>query len=152
MSNQTTVIAVDVMGGDHGLSVTLPACAEFLHTHPDAGLLLVGNQTQIEPALAQYQLGLSDRCQIVHASEVVEMHEAVESALRRKKDSSMRVALELVQQGKADACVSAGNTGVLESALSSLFCTLGEGFASSPRRYSWYLRMGVLRDFETKSV
>ena len=113
MSNQTTVIAVDVMGGDHGLSVTLPACAEFLRTHPDAGLLLVGDQPQIEPALAQYQLDLSDRCQIVHASETVEMHEAVESALRRKKDSSMRVAINMIKDGRAHAIVSAGNTGAL---------------------------------------
>ena len=113
MSLQKTIIAVDVMGGDHGLSVTLPACAEFLRTHPDAGLLLVGEQTQIRSALAQHQLTESERCQIVHASEVVEMHEAVESALRRKKDSSMRVAINLVKEGRAHAVVSAGNTGAL---------------------------------------
>ena len=113
MSQQKTIIAVDVMGGDHGLSVTLPACAEFLRTHPDAGLLLVGEQTQIRSALAQHQLSESERCQIVHASEVVEMHEAVESALRRKKDSSMRIAINLVKEGRAHAVVSAGNTGAL---------------------------------------
>ena len=113
MSLQKTIIAVDVMGGDHGLSVTLPACAEFLRTHPDAGLLLVGEQTQIRSALTQHQLTESERCQIVHASEVVEMHEAVESALRRKKDSSMRVAINLVKEGRAHAIVSAGNTGAL---------------------------------------
>ena len=113
MSTHKTIIAVDVMGGDHGLAVTLPACAEFLRTHPDASLLLVGEQTQIENALPHHKLTLSERCQIVHASEVVEMHEAVESALRRKKDSSMRVAINMVKEGRAHAVVSAGNTGAL---------------------------------------
>ena len=101
MSENRTTIAVDVMGGDHGLSVTLPACAAFLRTHPDARLLLVGEQTLIQNELHHYKLELSERCQIIHASEIVEMHEAVETALRRKKDSSMRVALELLRDGKA---------------------------------------------------
>ena len=113
MSEHQTIIAVDVMGGDHGLSVTLPACAEFLRTHPDARLLLVGEQTLIQNELHHYQLELSERCQIVHASEIVEMHEAVETALRRKKDSSMRVAINQVKDGQAHAVVSAGNTGAL---------------------------------------
>ena len=112
IENQTT-IAVDVMGGDHGLSVTLPACAEFLRTHPDARLLLVGEQTLIQNELHHYKLELSERCQIIHASEIVEMHEAVETALRRKKDSSMRVAINQVKDGQAHAVVSAGNTGAL---------------------------------------
>ena len=101
------------MGGDHGLSVTLPACAAFLRTHSDARLLLVGEQTLIQNELHHYQLELSERCQIVHASEIVEMHEAVETALRRKKDSSMRVAINQVKDGQAHAVVSAGNTGAL---------------------------------------
>ena len=113
MSENRTTIAVDVMGGDHGLSVTLPACAAFLRTHPDARLLLVGEQTLIQNELHHYQLELSERCQIVHASEIVEMHEAVETALRRKKDSSMRVAINQVKDGQAHAVVSAGNTGAL---------------------------------------
>ena len=113
MSENRTTIAVDVMGGDHGLSVTLPACAAFLRTHSDARLLLVGEQTLIQNELHHYQLELSERCQIVHASEIVEMHEAVETALRRKKDSSMRVAINQVKDGQAHAVVSAGNTGAL---------------------------------------
>lgn len=113
MSKNLTTIAVDVMGGDHGLSVTLPACAEFLRTHPDARLLLVGEQTLIQNALHTHALELSERCQIVHASEIVEMHEAVETALRRKKDSSMRIAINQVKDGQAHAVVSAGNTGAL---------------------------------------
>ena len=113
MSKNLTTIAVDVMGGDHGLSVTLPACAEFLRTHPDARLLLVGEQTLIQNALHTHTLELSERCQIVHASEIVEMHEAVETALRRKKDSSMRIAINQVKDGQAHAVVSAGNTGAL---------------------------------------
>ena len=97
----------------HGLSVTLPACAAFLRTHPDARLLLVGEQTLIQNELHHYKLELSERCQIIHASEIVEMHEAVETALRRKKDSSMRVAINQVKDGQAHAVVSAGNTGAL---------------------------------------
>jgi glycerol-3-phosphate acyltransferase PlsX len=105
-------IAVDCMGGDHGPSVTLPACQAFLAAHPQAELLLVGRPD----ALAAAQ-GWS-RCTVVAASEVVEMDDSVEVALRRKKDSSMRVAISQVKPREdgvaaADACVSAGNTGAL---------------------------------------
>jgi glycerol-3-phosphate acyltransferase PlsX len=101
------------MGGDHGPAVTLPACQAFLRRHADAELLLVGT----EQALA----GARDweRCTLVTASEVVTMDDPVEVALRRKKDSSMRVALSLLKAAeggegaRADACISAGNTGAL---------------------------------------
>lgn len=103
-------IAVDCMGGDHGPSVTLPACESFLSSHPDVRLLLVGKPDVI----AQYPgLNSSDRCQVVRATEVVEMDDPVETALRRKKDSSMRVAVTQVKDGLAHAAVSAGNTGAL---------------------------------------
>ena len=105
------------MGGDHGPSVTLPACRSFLDKHPDATLLLVGRPEQIAAARDW------PRCTLVPASEVVEMDDPVEVALRRKRDSSLRVALQLLKAGKdadgqavaarADACVSAGNTGAL---------------------------------------
>ena len=100
------------MGGDHGPSVTLPACRAFVAAHPDAELLLVGPQLELGAAAAW------ERCSIVHASEVIAMDDPVETALRRKRDSSMRVAISLVKpdsegQSRAQACVSAGNTGAL---------------------------------------
>ena len=103
-------LAVDCMGGDHGPSVTLPACAAFLSRHPDARLLLVGQAD----ALATLPSTLdATRCQVVVATEVVTMDDPVEVALRRKKDSSMRVAIAQVKDGVAQAAVSAGNTGAL---------------------------------------
>ena len=103
-------IAVDCMGGDFGPPVTLPACESFLASHPDARLVLVGRPDTLQscPALAAH-----DRCLWVSASEVVAMDDPVEVALRRKKDSSMRVAIQQVKEGKADAVVSSGNTGAL---------------------------------------
>jgi len=94
------------MGGDHGPRVTLAACGHFLEHHPDAQLLLVGAQ---ETLAALHH----PRARIVHASEVVAMDDSVEVALRRKKDSSMRVAIQKVKEGHAQAAVSAGNTGAL---------------------------------------
>lgn len=103
-------IAVDCMGGDIGPASTMPACAAFLASHPQAQLLLVG-QPQ---ALAAWPQVLNNvRCQLVPASEVVAMDDPVEVALRRKKDSSMRVAINQVKDGAAQAAVSAGNTGAL---------------------------------------
>ncbi|MFZ3127372.1 MAG: phosphate acyltransferase PlsX [Rhodoferax sp.] len=101
-----TTIAVDCMGGDHGPQVTLPACRHFLDTHADASLILVGLPDQVG--------GFSHpRATVVTASEVVTMDDPLEIALRRKKDSSMRVAVQQVKDGKAQAAVSAGNTGAL---------------------------------------
>ena len=101
-----TTLAVDCMGGDHGPRVTLAACRQFLDSHPDAHLLLVGAPVSLQ----NFQ---HPRAQVVAASEVVAMDDAVEVALRRKKDSSMRVAILQVKEGKAQAAVSAGNTGAL---------------------------------------
>jgi glycerol-3-phosphate acyltransferase PlsX len=101
-----TTLAVDVMGGDHGPVVTLAAARRFLEQYPDAHLLLVG--------LPESQGSWSHpRAQWVPASEVVAMDDPVEVALRRKKDSSMRVAIELVRDARAQVAVSAGNTGAL---------------------------------------
>ena len=94
------------MGGDHGPKVTLPACLHFLDTHPEARLQLVGQAN----ALASFR---HERAVVVEATEVVGMDDSVELALRKKKDSSMRIAIELVKSGQADAAVSAGNTGAL---------------------------------------
>ena len=105
-------IAIDCMGGDHGLSVTVPAAVNFLSHVPDARLLLVGREDEIGPALARTRGDLS-RIEIRHAPEVVAMDEPPASALRSKRNSSMRVAGEAVKVGDAQACVSAGNTGAL---------------------------------------
>jgi glycerol-3-phosphate acyltransferase PlsX len=94
------------MGGDHGPSITLPACRAFLDSHPQARLLLVGRTEDLS--------GFAHaRAQVVAATEVVGMDDAVEVALRKKKDSSMRVAIAQVKEGAAQAAVSAGNTGAL---------------------------------------
>jgi glycerol-3-phosphate acyltransferase PlsX len=106
-------IAIDCMGGDFGLPVTIPAALAFCGRHPDVRLLLAGLPDQIENRLKQAGATAAQRAclQIVPASEVVTMDDKVEVALRRKKDSSMRVAAAQVRDGHADACVSAGNTG-----------------------------------------
>ncbi len=111
-------LSVDCMGGDHGPRVTLPACRRFLQKHPEARLLLVGR------AEALLALSSDPRVRIVGASEVVEMDDPVEVALRKKKDSSMRVAIEQVKSGQAQAVVSAGNTGALMAVARYLLKTL----------------------------
>jgi glycerol-3-phosphate acyltransferase PlsX len=104
-------IAIDCMGGDSGLPVTVPAAVEFARRFPDTRLLLTGLADPIEAALGKQRHAPRDRIEIVPASEIVAMDDPVEVALRRKKDSSMRLAAEAVKDGRADACVSAGNTG-----------------------------------------
>src|SRR5436190_443630 len=112
------------MGGDHGPAVTLPACAAFLRRHPQAELLLVGTAAALQPARDWA------RCTLVTATEVVTMDDPVEVALRRKKDSSMRVAINALKPGAdgaapvAHACVSAGNTGALMAVARYLLKTL----------------------------
>src|SRR6476619_5231639 len=108
-----TVIAVDAMCGDHGPKVTVPASLDFLAAHPEAELLLVGLSEPLERELARAASPHRARVQVVHAPEVVGMDEDVRSAIRTKKHSSMRVAIDLVKEGRAHACVSAGNTGAL---------------------------------------
>jgi glycerol-3-phosphate acyltransferase PlsX len=100
------------MGGDHGPAVTVPAVLDFLGRDPDCAAILVGREDELRPLLAQAQQ-FGDRLRVQHASEIVEMHEPVASALRTKKDSSMRVAADLVKEGVANAAISAGNTGAL---------------------------------------
>lgn len=102
-------IAIDCMGGDHGPSVTVPAALSFLKRNPDVRVVLVGLEDRIRPLIPAGQ----DRVDVRHASEVVGMDEPPALALKNKKDSSMRVAINLVKEGVADACVSAGNTGAL---------------------------------------
>lgn len=106
-------LAVDCMGGDHGPSVTLPAVIEFLRHDTDCAAIMVGREDMLRSQAESVALEFGKRLSIRHASEVVGMDEAVASALRGKKDSSMRVAVDLVKDGVADAAVSAGNTGAL---------------------------------------
>ncbi|HJP07674.1 MAG: phosphate acyltransferase [Acidiferrobacteraceae bacterium] len=104
-------LAIDMMGGDNGLAATAPGVAQAISQHPDLHCLLVGDADRIRTAIKGIEA--QERVQIVHASESVDMHESPASALRSKKDSSMRVAINLLAQGQASACVSAGNTGAL---------------------------------------
>ena len=107
-------IALDAIGGDHGPSVTVPAAIGALQDDPQLHLILVGDQAILQHAVQQYTGSeIIDRLNIHHASQRVEMDELPSQALRGKKDSSMRVALNLVKDGTAAACVSAGNTGAL---------------------------------------
>lgn len=101
------------MSGDHGIKSTIPAAINFLKHFPDVHLILVGNEKTLRMALRRYKVRNMDQITIHHASEVVAMDELPSQALRNKKDSSMRVAINLVKEGKAQACVSAGNTGAL---------------------------------------
>ena len=111
MATAVIRIAIDCMGGDIGLPVTIPAARQFAQKNPDTRFLLAGDEAGIRAMLNQHGRDSGDWCQILPASEVVSMDDSVEVALRRKKDSSMRVAAQAVKEGLADACISAGNTG-----------------------------------------
>jgi glycerol-3-phosphate acyltransferase PlsX len=106
-------VAIDVMGGDHGPHVTVPAALDVLAVHDEVNIVLVGLTEAIEAELATLKAHVGPRLRIQHASEVVTMDESPQSALKNKKDSSMRIAVNLVKSGEAHACVSAGNTGAL---------------------------------------
>lgn len=101
------------MGGDFGPSVTVAAAVSFANREPDVEFVLVGQEAVLQSELKKLGAINHPRLSIVHASEMVEMDDPIEIALRRKKDSSMRVALNQVKEGAAQACVSAGNTGAL---------------------------------------
>ena len=105
-------IAVDCMGGDHGPSVTVPAVFDFLRRDPDCTAIMVGREADLRPFLGGAS-EFGERLRVHHASEVVGMDEPVATALRNKKDSSMRVVADLVKNGTANAAISAGNTGAL---------------------------------------
>ncbi len=106
-------ISIDAMGGDHGLAVTLPAVCEALQKHPALHLVLVGDELQIKEGLEALSFTQWPRITVHHATQVVAMDEPPAVALRTKKDSSMRVAINLVKEKEVQACVSAGNTGAL---------------------------------------
>ncbi|MCE9551177.1 MAG: phosphate acyltransferase PlsX [Betaproteobacteria bacterium] len=106
-------IAIDAMGGDHGTRVTIPAAVKYLQQHPTDTIVLVGLPDAIEAELRTVKTSIGPRLRIHAASEVVGMDESPQLVLRSKKESSMRVAINLVKNGEASACVSAGNTGAL---------------------------------------
>ena len=108
----TINIAIDCMGGDRGVSVTVPAAIQFIESHPDAHVILVGKTELIENVLAKSPHD-EERLSVVNADEVISMEEGPAQALRTKKNSSMRIAVNLIKEGSANACVSAGNTGAL---------------------------------------
>jgi len=101
------------MGGDHGPDVVVPAALAVLARQPQLSLILVGDEAAIQQHLDRDAAVSGQRCRIRHTTQVVGMDEAPAKALRGKKDSSMRVAIDLVKTGEAQACVSAGNTGAL---------------------------------------
>ncbi|GAA4879695.1 phosphate acyltransferase PlsX [Ferrimonas pelagia] len=106
-------LALDAMGGDHGPHVTVPAALQALSHYPHLNLILVGDRIAIGEQLRRHNATESPRLQLLHAEQVVPMTERPIQALRTRRQSSMRLALDLVRDGQADACVSAGNTGAL---------------------------------------
>ncbi|MFZ4832799.1 phosphate acyltransferase PlsX [Rouxiella sp. Mn2063] len=106
-------LALDVMGGDFGPSVTVPASLQALTSNPELHLLLVGDPDIITPLLAQADASQQSRISIIGAESVIASDARVSQAIRASRGSSMRVALELIKNGEAQACVSAGNTGAL---------------------------------------
>jgi glycerol-3-phosphate acyltransferase PlsX len=111
--HQQLTIALDAMGGDHGPSVVIPAALKVLSETPQLNIILVGDEAVLTEMLAPNNSAAKERVRIHHASQQVAMDEKPSVALRSKKDSSMRVAINLVKDGVAQACVSAGNTGAL---------------------------------------
>lgn len=116
-------IAIDAMGGDHGLGVTVPASLDALKQFSDIHITLVGIEDQVLEELSKHTYD-PERISVVHAEEVVEMDDLPSKALRNKRKSSMRIALNLVKEDSADACVSAGNTGALMAVAKFVLKTL----------------------------
>ncbi|RLJ17259.1 phosphate acyltransferase PlsX [bacterium endosymbiont of Escarpia laminata] len=108
---KAVTISLDAMGGDDGVDVVVPAALDYLKHDKETTLILVGQEALLKERVGSH--GFGDRLKIHHASQEVGMDELPSKALRGKKDSSMRVAINLVKEGVADACVSAGNTGAL---------------------------------------
>lgn len=106
-------LAVDAMGGDFGPRVTIPATLSILKKNTQLSVVFVGQESQIQPYLAKLSPDILARIRVVHTDEMVTMDDKVAVALRQKRQSSMRLAINLVHEKQADACVSAGNTGAL---------------------------------------
>lgn len=112
-SMQQPTVALDAMGGDHGPSVIVPAAIQSLRLYRDLRLILVGDEQQLRAHGGEALESFGNRLRLRHASQIIAMDDLPSKALRNKRDSSMRVAIDLVKEGEADACVSAGNTGAL---------------------------------------
>lgn len=104
-------VALDAMGGDHAPSVNIEGAIETIREHEDIEVILVGDESLVKKELKKKRY-IPDRISLEHASQVVEMHESLSAAIRKKKDSSIKIGIELVKSGKADAFVSAGHSGV----------------------------------------
>jgi glycerol-3-phosphate acyltransferase PlsX len=155
----TVKLTIDCMGGDHGPSVTVPAAVQFVRSHPDAQLMLVGIETAIRAQLKKCKALDEPALIVVPATEVVAMDDSVEVALRKKKDSSMRVALNRVKDDDAQACISAGNTGALMAVSRYVLKTLPgierPAIASAlpnPRGYTMMLDLGANVDCEPQHL
>ncbi|HEW97577.1 MAG TPA: phosphate acyltransferase PlsX [Beggiatoa sp.] len=109
----TPRIALDAMSGDQGPEVVVPAALQILSERDDLHLIIVGDEATLKQQVGRQSVSIEQRISIRHAGQRVEMDELASHALRYKKDSSMRIAINLVKEGVADACVSAGNTGAL---------------------------------------
>jgi glycerol-3-phosphate acyltransferase PlsX len=117
-------IALDAMGGDFGPEVVIPAAAHVAKKLSEVHIILVGDESVLRDCAKSHDIKLDDHFEIQHASEIVEMHEDPRHAVRKKKDSSMRVAINLVKEGRAQAMVSAGNTGALMATAKFVLKTL----------------------------
>jgi glycerol-3-phosphate acyltransferase PlsX len=155
--SRSITIALDAMGGDHGADVVVPAALGFLARDRQCELVLVGHEETIGQRLPGGKL--PDRLTIRHASQAVAMDEAPSRALRGKKDSSMRVAIDLVKQGLADACVSAGNTGALMATARFVLKTLPQvdrpaiiTALPSVHGRTWVLDLGANVDCEARHL
>ena len=139
------------MGGDHGPHVTVPAALDFRREHADVDIVLVGRRDAIETELGKHGAAPDAGLRVRHAAEVVAMDEAPVQAMRFKKDSSMRVAVNLVKGGEAHACVSAGNTGALMAISRFVLKTLpaidrpaiASGVPNSLGGYTYLLDLGA---------
>ncbi len=118
------IIALDAMGGDFGPEVVIPAAVHVVKKHSDIHIILVGDESRMRDCAKQHNIDLDKHFEIQHASQVVEMHDDPRLAVRKKKDSSMRVAINMVKQGQAQAVVSAGNTGALMATAKFVLKTL----------------------------
>jgi glycerol-3-phosphate acyltransferase PlsX len=155
----TVKLTIDCMGGDHGPSVTVPAAVSFVRSYPDAQLMLVGIESAIRAQLKKLKAESELSLIVVPASEIVAMDDPVEVALRKKKDSSMRVALNRVKEGEAQACISAGNTGALMAVSRYVLKTLpgierpAIAFAlPNPTGYTMMLDLGANVDCEPQHL
>ncbi|MGB5261445.1 MAG: phosphate acyltransferase PlsX [Gammaproteobacteria bacterium] len=158
MTDRVT-IALDAMGGDVGSAVVVPAAVLAAEKNPDIDYILVGDETELGAALSKAAASGNSQLRVQHASETVEMDELPSHALRNKKDSSMRVALDLVKEGRAHACVSAGNTGAL-MATSRFVLKMLPGIdrpaictaLPTEKKHTWMLDLGANVDVDARHL